>query len=347
MTDTPAAAGGLLVELFDDGGIRVSPPSGRAGIATLTETVKWVDVVTRSGGSVRVAGDADSPRAAAVLAALPPGSFTAAGGEPEPWPSGWTSLMWAADHGLERNVADLLDRGSPTGAPRPWTPSPYRLAMRRGHVPVMLALRAAGVRDPARVRPPGAPDAVVMRPYIGFILWPLAIVPVVIGVVAAIATGKALAAVGGLTLGLLLVALGWFIDRMAGRTVVAVDGPMLYSRRLVRWRGPIDLRRLVAVGLRESLHPRSPTLLRLANGDDGEPGEGESPGRPTVAAGFDDDIVATLRTRPGVRVLTVYMAAAYLRPGLEQYLFGHLDPSGTLVSSTATARMSALSPATS
>lgn len=344
MAETPAGAGGLLVEVFDDGGIRVSPPSGQAGIATLAETVKWVQAVSAAGGAVCVTGDIESPRATTVLAALPAGSFMTESGAPQPWRRGWTSMMWAADHGLERVVADLVERGAPTDAPRPWMPSPNRLAMRRGHVPVMLALRAAGVHDPARVRPPGAPDAVVMRPYIGYILWPTAAVPVVIGVVAALATGRPLAAAVGLALGALFVALGWFVDRMAGRTVVAVDGAMLYSRRFVRWRGPVDLRRLVAVGLRESLHKRSPTLLRLANGTEAEPGEGEPPSRPTVAAGFDDDIVATLRSTPGVRVLTIYMAAVYLRPGLERHVLAHLDRSRTVVSTTAAARFAVIAP---
>lgn len=342
MADTPAAAGDLLIELFDDGGIRVSPPSGRAGLATLAETTKWVHAVGASGGAIRVTGDVDSPRAATVLAALPPGSFTITAGAPQPWRRGWTSMMWAADHGLTLAIADLVERGSPTGAPRPWQLSPYRLAMRRGHVPSMLALRAAGARDPVRVRPPGAPSAVVMRPYIGFILWPMAALPVALGVIAAIATARPVAALVGVALGALFLVLGWFVDRMAGRTVVAVDGPLLYSRRLSRWRGPVDLRQLVAVGLRESLHRRSPTLLRLANGSEGSIGEGEPPGRPTVAAGFDDDIVAILRSRADVRVLTIYMAAIYLRPGLERHVLAHLDRTRTLVSTTAADRFAAL-----
>ncbi|WP_116999700.1 ankyrin repeat domain-containing protein [Desertimonas flava] len=346
MVDTPAAAGDLLIEVFDDGGIRVSPPAGRAGIATLAETVKWAEAVGAAGGRVRVTGAIESSRVAAVLDALEPRPATIEAGSPQPWRRGWTSLMWAADHGLERVVTDLVARGAPTGASRPWRLSPYRLAMRRGHVPVMLALRAAGVRDPARVRPPGAPDAVVMRPYIGFFLWPMAAVPVIIGIVAAVATGSPMAAIVGLALGVLLVVLGRFIDSMAGRTVVAVDGPLLYSRRLTRWRGPVDLRHLVAVGLRETLHQRSPTLLRLANGTAAETGEGEPPARPTVAAGFDDEIVTMLRERPGVRVLTIYMSATYLRPGLERHVLAHLDRTRTVVSSSAEARFVAITPPT-
>lgn len=339
----PVGVGDLVVELFGDGGIRVSPPDGRAGIATLAETVKWASVVTAAGGAVRVSGRVDAPSAAAVLEALPAVASTAPPTDPAPWRRGWTSLMWAAEHGLDAVVADLVERGAPTGATRPWRPSPYRLAMRRGHVPVMLALRARGARDPARVRPPGAPDAVVMRPYVGRLLWPLAAVPVVIGIVAAIATGRPLAAVFGLALGAFVLALGWFADRMAGRTVVAVDGPQLWFRRLARWRGPVDLRRLVAVGLRETLHQRSPVLLRLANdGGAAGQGEGEPPSRPTVVAGFDEPTIDAVRARPGARVLTIYMSAHYLRPGLELHLLEHLDRSHTLVSRPAQERFDVL-----
>jgi hypothetical protein len=117
---------------------------------------------------------------------------------------------------------------------------------------------------------------------------------------------------------------------LAGRTTVAVEGPQLYTRRFWRWRGPVDLRNLAGLGLRESIHRRSPTLLRLANTEHGEPIE-----RPTTAAGFDPAVVEQLRRRPGLRVLTVYLAWNYLRPGLERYVASFVDPQRTLISTSA------------
>ncbi len=321
----------LLIELFDDGGIRVVPPSGRPGISTSSEMLKWVHVATAEGNAVRVAGQVSSPLAQAVIGLLPAGldQLTIEESEPAPWKQGWTSLMWAAEHGLVAETADLLERGAPTTSPRR-SEVPYRLAMRRGHVPVMEALRAAGAEHPVLRRPPGAEDAVVMRPYIGWVFWWLAPIAPVVGVIVAVVARSWVPAVVGAIVGALVAAVGLWAHVLAGRTSVAVDGPQLYTRRFWRWRGPVDLRNLEAIGLRESIHRRSPTLLRLVNAEHGEPIE-----RRTTAAGFDPEIVEQLRRRAGLRVLTVYLAWNYLRPGLERHVATFVDPQRTQISTSA------------
>jgi hypothetical protein len=322
----------LLVELFDDGGIRVTPPDGRAGMATTAELLKWVRAATAAGQDVVVHGRLASPLVTALVARIEEvdARVTVEESEPAPWRKGWTSLMWAAEHGLLAETVDLLERGSSPDAPRR-IGTPYRLAMRRGHVPVMKALRDAGAEDPVLPRPPGAPDAIVMRMYVGALLWWwIAPIAPVVGIVVAIATQSLLALLVGLLLGAIVVVMGVVGDYLAGRSTVAVDGPRLFSRRFWRWRQPVDLRQLSAIGLRESGHRRTPTLLRLANPDVGEP-----IGRRTTHAGLDGAIVEQLRAQPRMHVLTIYLGWNYLRPGLERYVASFVDPRRTLVSTTA------------
>ena len=142
--------------------------------------------------------EVSSPLAQAVIGLLPVGldQLTIEESEPAPWKQGWTSLMWAAEHGLVAETADLLERGAPTTSPRR-SEVPYRLAMRRGHVPVMEALRAAGAEHPVLPRPPGAEDAVVMRPYIGWVFWWLAPIAPVVGVIVAVVARSWVPAVVG------------------------------------------------------------------------------------------------------------------------------------------------------
>ncbi len=141
--------GELLVELFDDGGIRVDPPQGQGGITTCAALQKWVAVAQRTGWPTYLTGHVDSPLARAVIDQSPSdlSDVTIEQGEPRPWRRGWTSLMWAAYGGLVDHVRDVVDRGAPLTGPRP-RQTPYLLAMYRGHVPVMAGLRAAGADRP-------------------------------------------------------------------------------------------------------------------------------------------------------------------------------------------------------
>lgn len=326
----PVAAGRLGIELFADGGIRIVPPEGQPGISTSAAMRKWVATAAARGTPIEVSGDVSSPLARAVL-----DEVTADVGaivterRPPPFRRGWTSLMWAAEHGLVDETIDLLERGADPSTPW-WRPSPYRLAMRRGHVPVMEALRASGAEDPVLRRPPGAAEAIVMRMYVGWLLWWFAPVPALVGLIVGAATRSAMAVVVGAIGALALVLLGVVADFLAGRTAVAVDGPQLYSRRFWRWRGPVDIETLLAIGRRESTHRRSPTLLRLVNTTTGEPLS-----RRSTHGGLDPGIVEQLERRNDVRVLTIYLAWSYLRPGLERYVASFVDPSKTLVSASA------------
>jgi hypothetical protein len=320
----------LLIELFDDGGIRVAPPTGRPGIATRAEMTRWVDVAAVERWPVRVTGHVTSSLARQLIDRLPSGlaELTITESSPEGWNRNWTTLMWAADRGLVEEVVDLLDRGAPRTASRRAL-TPYRLAMRRGHVPVMAALRAAGAESPVLARPPGAPDAFVMRQYVGAFFWYLAPIGPIVGLAAAIVLRSPMSAIVGIVVGVAIAVLGAFAEFAAGWTVLGVDGPNVHYRRLMRWRGPVDLRQLVALGYRGSVHRRSPTLVRLANRQDGEPF-----GRRTHA-GFDQATIELLRTLVGVRVLTLYVGWNFLRPGIERYIAEHVDPATTLISTNA------------
>jgi hypothetical protein len=324
----------LEIELFGDGGIRTIPPAekGQPGMATCASAIRWVNYAAEHGWATRVTGEVSSQMARDVLERLPAGvpNLSVEETAPTPWHRNWTSLMWAAEHGLVDATIDLLERGSSWKSPRRRGLTPYRLAMRSGHVPVMVALRSAGAGDPVRARPPGAPDAVMMRPYVGWVFWWVAAIVLGVALVIALAARSPMMAVVGVVCAAAIAILGAGADLFAGRTMVGVDGPRLYYRRFWRWRGPVDLRNLVAFGIRESAHRRSPTLLRLAN-----VGHGEPPSRPTTRAGFDPAIVEALHERPDVRVLTVYVTEIYLRPGLERHVAGFIDRRRTLVSTSA------------
>ena len=182
--------------------------------------------------------------------------------EPAPWKQGWTSLMWAAEHGLVAETADLLERGAPTTSP-----TAIRDAVPAGDAPWPRPGDGGAARAPERnsqslPRPPGAAGAVVMRPYIGWVFWWLApIAPdhrvdrrrgdPVVGAGCRRRRRRRRRSPRSACLAHVL----------AGRTTVAVDGPQLYTRRFWRWRGPVDLRNLAAIGLRESIHRRSPTCF--------------------------------------------------------------------------------------
>jgi hypothetical protein len=321
----------LRIELFADGGIRVVPPEGNPGISTAAGMRKWITVARARGVPIVICGDVGSPRPEAMLAELPDGTagLTVEASEPTPFRHGWSSLMWAAANGLLDETVDLLVRGADHRPPRRRS-SPYRLAMRGGHVPVMAALREAGAEDPVVRRPPGAPDAIVMRMYIGWLLWLLAALPAVAGLLTLVVTRSMTGLIVGAALAAAFALIGVWADILAGRTAVAVDECRLYSRRFWRWKGPVDLGELLAIGLRESAHRRSPTLLRLVNTAAGEPLR-----RRTTHAGLGPEIVGRLMSRPDAKVLTIYLAWSYLRPGFERYVASCVDLDRTLVSSSA------------
>lgn len=123
----------------------------------------------------------------------------------------------------------------------------------------MAALRAAGAESPLLRRPPGAPDAIVLRQYVGAFFWYLTPIEPIVGLVAGIVMRPSVAVVVGIVVGVATVALGVFAEWAAGRTALGVDGSNVHYRRLMGWRGPVDLRQLVA---RSATVDRSPAAAR-------------------------------------------------------------------------------------
>jgi hypothetical protein len=163
--------------------------------------------------------------------------------------------------------------------------------MHRGHVPVLVALRAAGVRPPRGTTPPvSLPEAVVLRNWLPTWIWSVALFTAVIGVIGIVATRHwafLLVAVSGTV----LVSIG---NGVAGLSRVAVDGPRLAVRPLARWHGPIDLRTVTSVEYRPAASSRMTARWRLA-GPDGP--------LPDIVAGHD-----------------------FLTPGFQRHLASWLDP---------------------
>src|SRR5262245_2229573 len=152
----------LRIELLDDGGIRVEPPTGSAGLASERRAREWIDAAGR-GDRVVIAGAVASPVHADLL-----GSFTAKqvdvsveASSPEPWKDGWTSLQVAANSGLTEEVEDLVRRGADPSSPRGGR-SPYRLAMWHGHIETLATLRRLGAAPPPGSRSPATLSAAVV-----------------------------------------------------------------------------------------------------------------------------------------------------------------------------------------
>lgn len=328
----------LQIHLHPDGRVVVRHTSADPAHVETTETTRqWIRRAVRISQPITISGPLADQRVAATLTQL----RAASGSTPvevteqtlEPLEKGWTGLMWAARHGRSEVVADLIDRGyDPAERPRTLGgllpgPSAYDLAMVHGHVGVMQVLVAAGVPNPVRNRPPGAPEAIVMRRRMGS--WPFAIALAVIalGVVIGLVTWSwtPLLALG--LIGLMVALMAVVIGALARTDAVAVDGSRVWTWRNFRWKGPVDLGEVLAVALAKSTNRRTPTLLRLATAEVG------APMGPLTSSGFDAEQVERLTER-GARVFTVYLGR-FFRPGLERYVGAQLDRERTSVSESA------------
>lgn len=315
----------LKIEVHADGGIRLATPEEDGPprhIATLEQVRKWVQEAAKRGVGVEVTGAVTAPLARPVVEVASAGSapVEVTETEPPPWQDGLTALQIAARDGLVVYVTDLLDRGASASAEAdPPERSPYRLAMARGHVPVLRALRAAGVADPVTGRrPPGAsPDAVVLRAYVAGtrrrVLIGVVAAPVVLGALAAVATADAVPLIVGLVVTVAVLPLvAIVLVALAGQRV-AIDGTDLYVTNGLRWRGPVDLRRLTGLGFSPQTR-RTPAYLRLVQPDAGTrlvPGS---------LIGFGKEAAAEIRSQKGVKVLPVGFRGAYLMPGLPRFV---------------------------
>ena len=242
-----------------------------------------------------------------------------------PWNDGWTSLQMAANSGLAEQAAELVEGGADR-SPRRGPQSPYRLAMHHGHVGTLVALRDAGVAPPPGSRPPEAlPNAVVLRNYLPSFVWWVAIACAVAGIALAVVFQQwpflILAAVGAA-----LVLVG---NLVIGRTRIAIDGPRLAVRQVIRWQGPIDVGTLVAIGYAPAVSRRMSGRWRFVQPDAGEPY------RRTAYQGFEPPLADQLKQRAELRVVTVYCGRGFLSPGFQRHLAPYVLESPALVSEAA------------
>jgi hypothetical protein len=233
-------------------------------------------------------------------------------------------LQVAANSGLTEEVEDLVGRGADPSTPG-GAHSPYRLAMHHGHVDTLAALRRLGAAPPAGSRPPATmPSAVVLRNYLpSYVRW-VALGCAVVGIGLAVALWHwtfLLIAVAGLA----IVAVG---NAVIGMTRVAVDGPLLAVRQVLRWQGPIDVGDLVAIGYAPAVSRRMSGRWRFVQRVAGPPL------RRSAHQGFEAELAERLARRDDLRVVTVYCGRGYLSPGLQRHLAPYVLQSSALVSAT-------------
>ncbi len=295
----------LVVEVHADGGLRLTTPegSGPATLATLRGAL--LDAATRGTGVV-VNGDVDAPLAQPIVAearrTVP--TVEVVPTDPQPWPHRWSSVQLTAAGGLTAELQDLLTRGAAAGPRRGSTP--YRLAMRHGHVPALVALRTAHAPMPAGSAPPTSlPAAVVLRTYLpSWTRW-VVIASALLGLAGLIATRQWAFLVVAAT-GAALVGAG---NAVVGRARVAIDGPRLAVRPFARWHGPIDVRELAALDYRPALSTRMAARWRMVDG-----------------AG---------------RSLDVVVGHDFMTPGFERHLASWVTPARTTISASASERLAA------
>jgi hypothetical protein len=319
----------LRIELLGDGGMRVEPPTGRGGLASERKAREWIEAAG-SGDRVVIAGAVGAPVHADLVASVRarPLDVSVEASRPEPWNDGWTSLQVAANSGLTEEVEDLIRRGADPSAPR-GACSPYRLAMRHGHIETLAALRRLGATPPPGSRPPASlPGAVVLRNYLpGYVRW-VAIACAVAGIALAVALWQ-WAFVIVAAAGAAMVVVG---NAVIGATRIAVDGPLVAVRQVLRWQGPIDVGDLDAIGYAPAVSRRMSGRWRFVQRRAGPPL------RRSVHEGFEPALADQLARRDdfaSLRVVTVYCGRGYLSPGFQRHVATYVLPSAAFVSATA------------
>jgi hypothetical protein len=321
----------VAVDVLADGGIRLTTLQGATGLASLRATRDWIAEANRAGAAVRLRGDVTAPLAGPVVEEVRrlAASLDEQPSAPAPWPKRYSSIQTAAYNGLTEQVADLLERGISPDTGR-GANTPYRLAMQRGHVDVLAALRDGGARVPRGLAPPAAlPDATVLRAYSPRWIWWL-LVPFVALAAAAMADGAY--ALGPVFVVIALVGIG-AVHLVLGNTRCAFDGAYVARRRGRRWQGPIDLRSLDVLGFTPPGTVRMPVLWML--------GQREAGDRPNVYAksAFDKEQRAQIAEIDGLRFVPLYAARGFLSPGFERLLARHVDPASTIVGPIARERV--------
>jgi hypothetical protein len=222
-------ANAFAIEVLADGGIRMG------GLATMAVVRTAIADANSRGIPIILNGAVDAALAATVVDEVRRTATTVevTATDPRPWPHRWSSVQFAADAGLVAGLEDLLARGASERPRR--GPSAYRLAMRRGHVPALVALRAAGARTPRGTTPPSAlPDAVVLRPYLPRWTWTIALGTAIVGLIGIVATRQWAFLVVAVS-GAVMVGVG---NGAAGSARVAIHGSRLAVHPFARWHGP-------------------------------------------------------------------------------------------------------------
>lgn len=334
----------LVVELLSDGGIRLTTPRDAAGLATAAAARQWIAVAAGNGEPVRITGDVESQLGRAVIGQLelPENGVTIEQSTPTPWQHGWTTLQVASRYGHDDIVKDLLARGASAAT---WRRDhrPYRLAMYGLHFDVMRTLRDAGASLPPGSQPPAElPDAVVARFYLPSFIWWLAGAVAVFGVLGAavaapvfgienaLAFGAVFLVVAACNVLLILVA-----NMVLGRTRIAVDGPRLSVRQVLRWQGPIDLRRLVAVGFTPSISPRYASNWHLIQREAGPPYRFYS------GLDLERELASLIRSDRSLRAIRIYHRRDYREAGLPRHLARYILDSQALLGANAQVALTA------
>jgi hypothetical protein len=238
-------------------------------------------------------------------------------------------MQTAAFNGRPDEVVDLLDRGVSPNEGR-GARTPYRIAMQHGHTDVMVVLRDAGATVPRGLAAPAVlPGAVVLRAYSPRWIWWM-LVPFLALAAWAIVDGAYAVAPGFVIIP--LIGIG-SVHLVLGNTRCAIDGPRVARRRGLHWQGPIDLRRLDALGFTPPGTVRMPILWEL--------GQREAGDRPNVYAksAFDERQLAAIAAIGGVRFVPLYAARGFLSPGFEQLLARYVDGANVIVGPIAAERL--------
>lgn len=328
----------MQVQLFADGGIRLTLADGTRGFVTFDKLHRWVTETSRTGAPITVVGELTSRRVAPIVEDISGLDPTAEFHESTdgPAPNGWTSLMIAARDGELDRITDLLERDADRESPADMK-SPLTIAAEHGHIDVVRALRARSLPagDPTVADPPpdASPAVVVLRPTPGNgATIAYAVIPLVIGVVVGLVQGSTRALIAGISIGIVLGLAMAAATWVGGRTAYAFDGDFLWVRRVRRYAGPIDLRTLGAVA---SIPSRNGLWLFLI-----QPDAGRSLGHGPIAD-LSGEESARLRSNPAMRQVPVAGNPMYFYPGMLRHVADYVRDSDIELSPRARAAITA------
>lgn len=136
-----------------------------------------------------------------------------------------------------------------------------------------------------------------------------------LGALGALALGDPGALVAGVVTTLAVLPIVALLGHVVSATRIVVDGTDLYARNAFEpWRGPVDLRSLVALGYNPPM-PRQPPCFRLIQT---QAGTRLVPG---ALYGFDSEVAKAIRRTQGLKVVRIgFRLRGYLMPGLPRFI---------------------------